>query len=171
MIRTNHGSDALSEDANESDVIEFMNGLGDANSITHALENSEVIKGLQTQLKELNGVDLEKLPNSESIQTAITNALSVQEGVILNEAVNTAIANAINTAVDAKVKTLNTTISSLQTEIASLKTGKIGGDDPAPDPTPNPAPVKKGDDDNSAKINMSDMFKADVVPGLNFFNT
>jgi hypothetical protein len=135
----------VSENATEAEVVDFLEGQ---ESISEVLENSEKLTGIISRLEKLESaspteVDTSQFVTVESLKQSFVE-FGKEQGKILTK---------IKTDLASEINTLKTTSSGTQTTIE-----------------PNLDPPKKQksskDDENSMKIDMSELFKSEVVPGL-----
>jgi len=150
---------ALPENATEAEVTNFLEGMEPVNEVV--AENSETIQDIVSRLSVLENKDFDSFVSQESL----TEKLNV-----VNQAAtaNKTAVEANLTAIQANTKLVNDTKKVLATDINALKTpssGKKKDVDPAP-PTPDNS-SKSDDKKDEMTVNMNDIFKSEIVPGLN----
>jgi len=166
----------LTLESSEAEFLEFMQKTPRASEVNTMISENEVIKGLTTKLKELEDIDFSKLPTSETMTTAISEAMSKlfvgEDGNFKHDLIEAFVASKIEASIGTLKGTLETSIAdlktSLTTEISNLKTGASGGANPNGDGTPGGEGegTPPNGDDKGRTVNMSDMFKKPIIPGL-----
>ena len=135
----------MTEDATEAEVVDFLESQ---ESISEALENSEKLNGIISRLEKLESAS----PQEVDTSAFVTSQVLDDKFTSFEESMN---------------GSLDTIKTELAQEINTLKTASSGAQaqsDPNPVPALKKATGKDGKD--SMKIEMDELFKNEVVPGL-----